>query len=539
MTKSFLSTDGGHFSSPETSPTDSLQNLLAGLAGKPAEAWLEQGRALASRGNLEAAEIVLRAAVQAHPTDAEVSLALAGVRWQARDHVGAQAVLQDLIARQPEHVAASFTLARVYAEQGRTQAAAMVVQALFGRFRQPAELIVQAGGMLAEWGCKEIAADICEREIAAGSTDPGLHVYAGMLQMQLGNFETSRSRYRAALDSDPATLKWGAAYGIASAGRYDDPQHPDRERFERLLEQPGLVDSARVSLLFALGKISDDLGEYAAAAGYFRQANAIQTSVTTWPRKNWRRLVEARLNATPLPPRTPADGECIPIFIVGAPRSGTTLVAELLARSAQVCNRGELEWLPRVAEQVARSGKPSQAMLDKAAEKYLAQLRRDDSDALWFVDKQPLNFMHVDLIRALFPQARIIHCRRNSRDTALSIWIQHFGASEYRFAYDFADIAALMQGCTRLMADARRKTAMPILEVRYEELVGAPDAVINDLASSLGLPAFSIEPKSAAAPSVIGTASVWQARQPVYTRSVGRWQSYAAFVLELLQFPDD
>jgi tetratricopeptide (TPR) repeat protein len=518
-------------------PNASVEPILRALSDRPAQAWLEAGRARVLAQDLIAADAVLRAALVRFAGDAELRLALAGVCWQRGEPGEAQRLLEELLARRPDHVAAVFTLARLHAERDALPAAEAVFRTLFERFAQPSDLALRAAKSLADWGRKPAAAEICEAAIAAGTDDAMLHLYAAALQGQLGDFERSRRHYLFALERDPRTLEFGAAYGLASISRYDDPADPDLARFEALLERPGLDARSRASLLFALGKAHDDLGRYEQAAAYFRRANAL-VDRDGWSRKNWRRLVDARLSAKPPVARTPAGGECVPIFVVGAPRSGTTLVAELLGRSPLVRNRGELDWLPHYAERVARAGRPSPALLDEVAAAYLAKLRQEETGIRWFVDKQPLNFLHVDLIRALFPQAAIVHCRRGSRDTALSIWTQHFGSTEYRFAYDFEDIAAVLQGCSRLMARAARDADARVLEVRYEDLAREPQAVVDRLAAALGLPAFDCsEPE--ARRHAIGTASVWQARQPVYTRAIGRWRAYAPFVPELLKFADD
>ena len=507
---------------------------FAQLQDQPAAAWLEAGRTLVLEQNLEAAATVLQAALARHGHDGELALALAGVRWQMNDHAAAQLLLENLLARQPDHAAASFTLARLQLELGGVDAAEQVFRDQFGRHRQSADLVHRAAKMLADAGRKQAAAELCEAAIAVGSGDPFLHVYVAALLGQLGEFERSRGHYLFALEHDPRTIDAGAAYGLASIGRYGDPAHPDLARFEALLQRTDLASAARASVLFALGKAHDDLGDYARAAACLREANAL-IDHRSWSRKHWRRLVEARLAGMPLPQRVPAATECVPIFVVGAPRSGTTLVAELLGRSAETCNRGELDWLPHLAEEVARAPRVDIDLLDRVAAEYLVRLRQGEAGARWFIDKQPLNFLHVDLIAALFPQARIVHCRRNERDTALSIWSQHFESTEYRFAYDFADIAAVLSGCDRLMARARGEGR--VIEVRYEELAQAPQATIDGLAAALGLAPFDASAPNAVR-GAIGTASVWQARQPVYTRAIGRWRGYAPFVPELLRFAD-
>lgn len=529
MTSSVSATGAAPPNRPATTETTPPDESVAAL--------LDAGRTLALKQQFAAAATVLQRALERFPDEAEVPVALAGVRWQLGDRVAAQALLEGVLERQPGHAGAAFALVRLHAEREEWPAAEAVFGALFRDRPQPADLALRAAKLLADGNRKPAAAEICEAAIAAGADDAMLHLYAAALQGQLGDFERSRRHYLFALDHDLRTLDYGAAYGLASISRYADRAHPDLARFAGLLERPDLSARARASLLFALGKIHDDLGDHAQAAVRLREANGL-VDRQNWSRKHWRRLVDARLGAKPLPPRAPAADECVPIFLVGAPRSGTTLAAELLGRSPQILNRGELDWLPHYAEQIAVAGKPTPESFERVAQAYLGKLRQEEREVRWFVDKQPLNFLHVDLIRALFPQAWIVHCRRSSRDTALSIWMQHFGSTEYRFAYDFDDIAAVLQGCSRLMAKARQDVGARVLEVRYEELVRRPQAVVDALADAIGVPRFDCGTPEERR-HAIGTASVWQARQPVYTRAIGRWRAYAQFLPELMKFADD
>jgi hypothetical protein len=268
-----------------------------------------------------------------------------------------------------------------------------------------------------------------------------------------------------------------------------------------------------------------------------REANALVGARADFSAKQWRRVVSAKLESKPLPALDVARDDFAPIFIVGMPRSGTTLVAEWLARHPQVCNRGELNGIAQLAQEFARTPRTSHGALVHAAHGHVQQVRQDDTSAGWFIDKQPLNFLHVDLIASLFPNARIIHCMRSARDTALSIWMQYFAGRAQDFAYDFAHIAAVMQGCERLLAAAGKRHPQLVRTVRYESFVGDATAQVRELADWIGLPAhdWTIAP---AARRVISTSSAWQARQPVHARSVGRWKAYAEVLPELLAFAE-
>jgi LPS sulfotransferase NodH len=247
-------------------------------------------------------------------------------------------------------------------------------------------------------------------------------------------------------------------------------------------------------------------------------------------------MSDARLAAAPLPFALEADHAWAPVFVVGVPRSGTTLLAEQLAKHPGVCNRGELGWLDLIARQLDNAPH-TRSSLEQAAARYAAQLRQDDGDAKWFIDKQPLNLLHVDLILALWPHAKIIYCQRNARDTALSLWMQSFNDPAHDYACDMADIALVIRQCRRLMGHWQRRFPHAIHAVHYEALAADPEATLAPLVEWLGLPTretITTPPQQA-----IRTASAWQARQPAHTRSVGRWRDYAPLIPELLSLPDD
>ncbi|OZA90720.1 MAG: hypothetical protein B7X57_11025, partial [Erythrobacter sp. 34-65-8] len=251
-----------------------------------------------------------------------------------------------------------------------------------------------------------------------------------------------------------------------------------------------LTCSSTSSRNFSLGKAYDDTGDYDKASRQFREGNAIRHRLARkWSRKHWRRSVEARLAAPPISTQLDATPGFTPIFIVGMPRSGTTLLAELLSRRAGVCNRGELATLHGLATSLELGGVPEREALQRAAAKYAQQSRQDDaSGARWFLDKQPLNFRYVDLALALFPDAKIIHCQRNPRDTALSLWMQCFLEDAQGYSYDFSDIALVMRDATRMMRRWHARHPTAIQSIRYEEMVVAPQTSMTALGEWLGLP---------------------------------------------------
>lgn len=511
---------------------------------RAAHEWLAIAQTQLAVGDAAAAQRTLTQALLEHPDVFDLRRAQAGALRQIGRDSEAESLLRGLLDADPGDVASAFALADLLKEQGRTAAAASMLRACFAQASncRDAELAIRIIELLDDCDRKADAAAIAATAIEWNPDEPRLHAYAGMLQIQLGSFQQAREHYLFALERDPRAWEWHAAIGLAAAQRYPSSTHADLALLRGGLHRDGLSEKAHAELHFSLGKAHDDIGDYEQATRHFREGNAIAHRLTKWSRKAWRRAVEARL-ASPVNMRHagPTPG-FTPVFIVGMPRSGTTLLAQLLSRNPGICNRGELPWIARLAGLPALAGQPDSATLQDAAAIYARRSRQDDAGgARWFIDKQPLNFRYVDLILALFPDARIVYCTRCPRDTALSLWMQCFLEDVQGYAYDFGDIALVMRDCARLMTHWRERWPGSIRVVRYEDLVGNAQGTIDSLARWIGyscLPPQAPAPVAPVSTSTISTASLWQARQPINSRSIGRWKHYIGCLPELSQFPD-
>jgi tetratricopeptide (TPR) repeat protein len=518
-------------------PAQVAADKLCGfLDGADEQDWLEVARALMMEYGMQSAQPVLAAAIVAHPRSIELRRALGGVYRRIGHDAKAEEILRQLLEEKPDDVSTALALAEMLKEQGRVRAAAECLRSCMQHHSADVKLAIWAIEFLDGCDCKADAAAVASAAIAANPDDARLHAYAGMLQLQLGDFERAREHYLHALSHSEQGWEWNIPLGLSQTLKYRSAEHPDFALYAKGLAHPGLSDRARSALLFTSGKACDDVGEYANAARYFRDANALAGRLTKWTLEHWERMVEARRAAAALPARSAPPGERAPVFIVGLPRSGTTLVAELLARYPRVCSRGELPWIAWLFDRSMAEAKPS---LDRLAAAYMAQLRRDDSDAQWFIDKQPHNFHYVDFMLALWPQAKIIYCERNPRDNALSLWMQAFLEDVQGFSYSFDHIGRVMDDCRRLMHHWRERYPASIRTLRYESLVRDPQARIAELAEWIGIAGSADVSTAPAASSSISTASLWQARQPVYASSVGRWHNYLPFVPELAAFAEE
>lgn len=493
------------------------------------------------RGDFATAERVLLDAICRAPTP-ELRRTLAGVYRQTGRDAQAEAMLSTLVSADPADTAAVFGLATLLRDHGRFKAGTQVLRTGLAHTSIDAGLAIEASRLLGECARNEDALAIIQIALQAAPDDLRLHVRAAMFCMQLGKFEQARTHYLRTLALPAQACEWHVPAGLASTLRYTAADHPDFARFTALRTRTDLTAKARASLEFALGKAYDDIGDYAAAARYFRDANARTRDLRHWNRKQWRRAIGSILTARPAPAHStpaPAPTHATPILVVGMPRSGSTLAARLLAQRPGVCNRGELPWLGTLMQHPAMSGTPDAGAIRNAAVLYAAQLQRDDSDARWFIDKQPFNFRYVDKFLAMFPHARVIHCTRGPRDVALSLWSQSFSDDILGFACDFGDIAVVMHDCERLMARWTAFYPEAIRSIRYEEMVGDPEGVVGSIAAWLGLPPApetGLPVAGADDGDSIATASLWQARQPVHGQSIERWRHYWSLVPELAGF---
>jgi tetratricopeptide (TPR) repeat protein len=323
-------------------------------------------------------------------------------------------------------------------------------------------------------------------------------------------------------------------------------QMPDAEvaLLRRLLAAGNLSAEPRSTLAFSLANVLDKRKQYDEAFACYRQANELKREVF-WQRglgfdaADHRRFVDQVIaTATPGFFRTVAAfglSTELPVFIVGMPRSGTTLVEQILASHPEVYGAGELADVPEVGADLGRSLQPPQnypgclarfdaAAVRAAATRQLDRLSQLGGAAACVTDKLPANIFHLALIYVLFPKARIIHCLRDALDTCLSCFIQDF--TTLSFATRLEDIAAYYKEYERLAAHWRAVYPAPVFEVRYENLIADQEGVSRQLVAYLGLEwddrclAFH-ETKR-----VVETSSVAQVRQPIYRSAVGRWQRY-------------
>jgi tetratricopeptide (TPR) repeat protein len=366
--------------------------------------------------------------------------------------------------------------------------------------------------------------------VAADPANSLAHAMLGDVLGESGRFEEAITLLRKATELDPNRV--GAWHNLAILTRVSDVDRSLVEQMADVLEQPGRTEFERTLLHFALGKLHDDLADYAQAIRHYDQANALEHRKLAFDRDAFAasidRLIETFTQDRFKQQAARASASELPLCILGMPRSGTTLVEQIVSAHPSVAAGGELTfWSERGAEA------DDAGAVTGLATDYLTLLRRIGPEAARVTDKNPFNFLWVGLIHLALPQARIIHCRRDPIDTCLSIYFTRF-ASPQPFAYDRGDLAFYYRQYERLMAHWR--AVLPsdrLLEIDYEALTADPGQHTRRMIEFCGLDWDDACLAPERNQRVVRTASVWQARQPVYRRSVERWRNYQPWLGEL------
>jgi Flp pilus assembly protein TadD len=404
------------------------------------------------------------------------------------------------------------------------------------------------------------------RAQALSPDNPKILNRLGTVLLYAGRFDEAREVFRRLHETAPDELSYvaGQVAALERKGEYDAAYALLRPYVERGIEHPLIAasfvtiarrvgreaearETARrvldahgesVNLLFALGKLNDDLENFDEAFDCYRRGNALKApafELDSQLARHERIIATFSREQVAALPRAPNRSE-VPVFVVGMPRSGTTLVEQIVASHPRAFGAGELTDLNEVAQMLGAllgASKPypeavaaaDAEKLDRIANRHLERLASLSGGAERVVDKLPSNYQRLGLVAMLFPRARIVHCRRNALDTCLSCYFQNFfNGNEY--SYDLSALGAYYHAYDRLMAHWREVFDLSILDVQYEELVADQEAKSRELIDFLGLEwdarclAFHENER------VVRTASYDQVRRPIYDRSVNRYRHY-------------
>ena len=314
------------------------------------------------------------------------------------------------------------------------------------------------------------------------------------------------------------------------------------------IRRQGLSAAQKRRIHFVLGDCHDAMGQYALAFEHYRTGNELKPG--RFDPQAHRKHIDALLDAfspenmRDLPRSTVISK--LPVFIVGMPRSGSSLVEQILAAHPDVAAQGERDDITRLIVGLATrdtGGKHypdsishlSRAAVNHAAAAYLERTTGLTTETSIATDKSPGNFFHLGLIELLFPSARIVHCRRNPVDTGLSCYFQDFSGQSILFAQNLTSIGAYYREYLRVMDHWYKHSSLPILDIDYEELVRDTESVTRRVLEFLALGWHEACLRHDRVDRTVLTASSAQVREAVYERSLGRSKHYEAFLGELIR----
>ena len=378
----------------------------------------------------------------------------------------------------------------------------------------------------------------------------------------IGDFDTAREHYRTALALDSGFAK--AALNLAKSKRFTTEYDEDEDRIRAAAECGAADQLTQRDLNLALGKIHDDRGEHESAFAHYERANRPFSEAATRQVDESLALMDRMrvvFDADWFAARpSAAEADPTPVFVVGMPRSGTTLVEQCLAAHPAVHGAGEMSAILRLASEAAaragartdplRTGVMSMksasrrgteasypecvralpaAQLSALGERYLAHLRNIAPEAARVTDKLPGNYLHLGFIATILPGARFVHCRRDPLDNGVSLYFTDFMVG-HEYSNDLHAIGRQIRAMRRLMAHWTSVLGDRLMTLDYEALVADPEPLARAMVAHVGLEwdDACLRPHEVA--RTVRTASAWQVRQPVYRRSAGRAQRYERFL---------
>jgi Flp pilus assembly protein TadD len=509
------------------------------------------GVALAALGSHEEAIATYKKALAIVPDYAEVLNNLGTSLHAVERSAEAVGYFRRALRHRPEFTEAKVNLGHALCVLDRPAEAVPYYQDVLGAQPEGATAHVDLAGALRESGRTVEAVELYRKAVALAPDLAAAHAGLGLALLELGKADEARRSHHTAFGLEPQRA--GHLLNLARSTKLT-PEHPD---LDCILELSGIVEQLdavdKIDAHFALAKALSDIGEQQRSFGHQLAGNALKRARITYDEAATLRQLQrirAVFGADVIRRRSDYSiSTPLPVFIVGMPRSGSTLVEQILASHSEVFGAGELEALPDAIDaaglQTPQCRFPDITLrvparqLGRVAEEYLSRLVRVAAQSgrslqvLRITDKMLLNFRFLGLIHIVLPNARIIHMRRDPLDTCLSCFSIQF--TKLPFTYDLGELGRIYAAYDSLMAHWR--AVLPpgrMLEVQYEELVNDFEPVARRILGYCGLEWQETCLRFHETERPVRTASVSQVRQPLYRHAVGRWRPDPIWLRPLL-----
>ena len=533
--------------------------LMAGKGGRALEAFMLArtvapdhphvaagiAEARAMTGDLAGAEEGFGAALQLAPGQPDLVISLARVQDARGDTDAAEKTLRNACHAYPAELHLWQSLGRALTAWDRLEDASEICSQAEHHHPRSAELMAQRAELAYQLRDLETAQELFTALLKTRPDDLSIQNDLAQVLASLGEDAESERRFRQLTERQPL---FGQPWlNIARGRHYEDADDSDIRQMRSVLKRQKIDPSQALYVHFALGKALDDCKIYDQAFAHYEKGNALRRAGLQFDSQavdeHFDRLIEAFSPELMSGFAGQGDASTKPLIIVGMPRSGTTLLEQVLCAHPDVTTAGELRELAQAARGFARkSEKPwpqcieevSAEDLNGSAKVYLGALSARSGSAARVVDKMPQNFLHLGLAALLFPNVTLVHCTRDPLDTCLSTFFQVFPPG-LDFAYDLAELGHYYRAYERLMTHWQSLLGARLVTIRYEELVSDPEPVLRPLLERLDLewnPACLSHEENV---KRVDTLSLYQVRQPLNTGSTERWCNYQKYLAPLRQ----
>ncbi len=521
--------------------TDALASYRHAIALQPdvAAAHNNLGQLLRELGEPSAAIASFEQAIRLDPSFFEAHANLASTLRSEGRLEDAEAAARRALRLRPEDPALNANLGNILTDRQQYEPAIAAYRAAIALAPGFAPAHVGLANVLRLSGAMTEAIDIYRRTLELRPREAILWNDLGRALRAVGRFEEATDAFRSALEIAPDLAD---AYRNLATCRALADATDGMARAAALAARDDLPVEDRAAAQFAIAKALDDAERYDEAFAAYDRANSLYRDARAAQGDRFDAAALHRQVSDAIAAFTPGffakvrgwgDPSQLPVFIVGMPRSGTSLVEQIAASHSQIFGAGELKQIGQIAAELGAPEQWRQAAIHESAARHLQRLRELGSNASRVIDKLPDNIFQLGLIATLFPAARIIFCRRDPRDIGLSCFCQKFSPGQLTFSYDLADCGRRWRETERLAEHWRQVLPLPMHDIDYERLVADLEGESRRLIAFLGLEWEHACLDFHRTQRTVQTASGWQVRQPLYDRSVGRWQHYARHLAPL------
>jgi tetratricopeptide (TPR) repeat protein len=506
------------------------------------EAHSNLGNTLQELGKLDESEASYTQAIALKPDYAEAHSNLGGTLLKLGRLGEAEASYRQAIALKPDSAEAHSNLGGTLLKLGRLDEAEASCRQSIALKPDFAEAHNNLGGTLQELGRLDEAEASCRQAIALKPDFAEAHSNLGGTLQELGRLDEAEANYTQAIALKP---DFAEAHRILTSMKIFDAQDEQYSKMQELYLDKNISEEQRCHINFGLAKACEDLGDFEQAFAHYSEGNLLRKKLLNYDinqdvelfkqiKFNYPRIEKNSLESDKL------SKNLMPIFIVGMPRSGTTLVEQIISSHLQVTGAGELSFATQFGALIARglSDANNESLLNFRGE-YLKKLQNVSNGSFIVTDKMPQNFLYIGLLAAVFPEAKIVHVKRKHAAVCWANYKQYFTSKSIGYCYELCDILTYHKLYENLMEFWGKRLSNRIYNIDYELLTVNQESETRQLIEYLGL----VWDENCLLPQnnmrSVATASNLQVRQKVYQGSSEQWKKYELYLNGAFDYLDD